>query len=161
MPISDQHGKGCIYCPCLPRRTQQHHKKLPISGARSNWHPERAGAEGGATKDINMRKGLASSNSSRRRLSAALILAFNIFKGEVDLNPFHFFLRPPRDSLRGHTYRLVQGPSRLRRRSGAFSVRDVKHGTRLPAHLVLSPSVSIFKNQLDRQWSEIFPAAPV
>ncbi len=31
---------------------------------------------------------------------------------------------------------------------------------RLPAHLVLSPSVSS-KKQLDRQWSEIFTAAPV
>ncbi len=48
-----------------------------------------------------------------------------IFKGEVDLNRSEFFLRPPRAGLRGHTYRLLQGPSRLRRRSGAFSVRIV------------------------------------
>ncbi len=53
-------------------------------------------------------------------------LAFKIFEGEVDLNPSDFFLRPPRAGLRGHTYRLVQGPSHLRRRSGAFSVRVVK-----------------------------------
>ncbi len=92
---------------------------------------------------------------------ADLILAFNIFKGEVGLNPSEFFLHPPRAGLRGHTYRLLQGPSRLRRRSGAFSVRIVKFWNRLPAHLVLSPSVSIFKKQLGRQWSEIFPAAPV
>ncbi len=90
-----------------------------------------------------------------RRHRADLILAFNIFKGEVDLNPSDFFLRPPRAGLRGHTYRLLQGPS------GAFSVRVVKYWNRLPVHLVLSPSVSIFKKQLDRQWSEIFPAAPV
>ncbi len=60
-----------------------------------------------------------------------------------------------------HAYRLLQGPSRLRRRSGAFSVRVVKYWNRLPAHLVLAPSVSIFKKQLDRHWFEIFPAAPV
>ncbi len=80
----------------------------------------------------------------RKRLQPDLILAFKIFNGEVDLNPSEFFLRPPRAGLRGHTYRLLQGPSRLRRRSGAFSVRVVKFWNRLPAHLVLSPSVSIF-----------------
>ncbi len=94
-------------------------------------------------------------------LRADLILAFNIFRGEVDLNPSGFFLRSPRAGLRGHTYRLLQGPSRLRRRSGAFSVRIMKFWNRFPTHLVLPPSVSIFKKQLDRQWSEIFPAAPV
>ncbi len=95
----------------------------------------------------------------RRRLRADLIPAFKIFKGEVDLNPSDF--RPPRAGLRGHTYRLLQGPSRLRRRSGAFSVRVVEFWNRLPAHLVLSPSVSILKKQVDRQWSEILPAAAV
>ncbi len=53
----------------------------------------------------------------RRRLRADLILAFKIFKREVDLNPSEFFLHPPRAGLRGHTHRLLQGPSRLRRRS--------------------------------------------
>ncbi len=81
----------------------------------------------------------------RRRLRADLIQAFKIFKGEVDHNPSGFFLRPPRAGLRGHTYRLLQGPSHLRRRSGAFSIRIVKLWSRLPAHLVLAPSVSIFK----------------
>ncbi len=63
----------------------------------------------------------------RRRLRADLILSFKIFKGEVDLNPSEFFLHPPQAGLRGHAYRLLQGPSRLRRRSGAFSVRVVKY----------------------------------
>ncbi len=55
----------------------------------------------------------------RRRPRADLILAFKIFEGEVDLTPSEFFLRPPRAGLRGHTYPLLQGPSHLRRRSGA------------------------------------------
>ncbi len=97
----------------------------------------------------------------RRRLRANLILALKIFKGKVDLNQSDFFLRPPRAGLRGHTFRLLQGPRRLRRRIGAFSIRVVKYWNRLPAHLVLAPSVSIFKKQLDRHWFEIFPAAPV
>ncbi len=35
----------------------------------------------------------------RRRLRADLILAFKIFKGEVDLNPSEFFFRQPRAGL--------------------------------------------------------------
>ncbi len=97
----------------------------------------------------------------RRCLRADPILDFKIFKGEVEFNLSDFFLRPPGAGLRGHTYRLLQGPSRRRRRSGAFSVRVVKYWNGLPAHFVLSPSVSIFKKQLNCQWSEIFPAAPV
>ncbi len=37
----------------------------------------------------------------RRRLRADLILAFKIFKGEVELNPSDFFLRPPRTGYEG------------------------------------------------------------
>ncbi len=74
----------------------------------------------------------------RRCLRADLIMGFKIVKGEVDLNPSDFFLRPPRAGLRGHTYRLLQRPSRLRRRSGAFSVRVVVYWNRLPAPLILS-----------------------
>ncbi len=86
----------------------------------------------------------------RRRLRADFILAFKIFKGEVDLSPSDLFLRPLRGGLRGHIHRLLQAPSRLRHRSCAFSVRVVKYWNRLPAPLVLSPSVSVFKKKLDR-----------
>ncbi len=67
----------------------------------------------------------------RRRLRANLILAFKIFKGEINLNPSDFIRHPPRAGLRGHTYRLLQRPSRLRRRNSAFSVRVVKYRNRL------------------------------
>ncbi len=43
-----------------------------------------------------------------------LILAFKVPKGVIDLSPSDFPLRPPRAGLRGHTYRILQGPSRLR-----------------------------------------------
>ncbi len=92
----------------------------------------------------------------RGRLRDDLILAFKMFKGKIGLNPSEFFLRPPRAGVRGHIYRLLQGPSRLQRRGDAFSVQVVKYWNRLPQ----SPSVSIFKKQLERQWSEIFRAAP-
>ncbi len=37
----------------------------------------------------------------RRRLRADPILTLKTFKGEVDLNPSDFFIRPPRAGLRG------------------------------------------------------------
>ncbi len=51
--------------------------------------------------------------------------------------------------LRVHTYRLLQEPSRFRRRNGAFSVRVVKYWNRLPALLVMPPSVSVFKKTVE------------
>ncbi len=36
-----------------------------------------------------------------RRLRTDLIMAFKIFKGEVDLNPSEFFLRPPEPGYEG------------------------------------------------------------
>ncbi len=95
----------------------------------------------------------------RRRLRADPILEFKIFKGEVDANPSDFFLLPPRTGLRGHTHRILQGQSRLRRRSGAFSVCVRRYWNRFPAPRVLSPLMFIFKKQLGRRWSEIFSAA--
>ncbi len=78
----------------------------------------------------------------RRRLRTDLILANKV---EVDLNSSDFLIRPPRPGLRGYTYWLLQGPSRLWRRTGASSVRVVKLWNRLSAHLVFSPPVSFFK----------------
>ncbi len=50
----------------------------------------------------------------RRRLRTDLILAFKIFKGVSDLSPSDFFLHPPQTGLRGRSYGILQGPSRLR-----------------------------------------------
>ncbi len=92
----------------------------------------------------------------RWRLRVGLILAFKALKRVIDLSPPHFFFRPPRTGLKGHTYRKLQESSSLRWSSSAFCVRVAKYCNRLPASLVLSPSVSVLKKQLDRQWSEIF-----
>ncbi len=71
-------------------------------------------------------------------------MAFKIFKGEVDLNPPDFFLRPPRAELRGYTYRLLQGPSRLRHRSGALFVRVVKQTVNGPKSFLQHPFIVFF-----------------
>ncbi len=89
----------------------------------------------------------------RRRLRADPILAFKNFKGEVDINPPEFFLRTPRAGLRWHTYRLLQGPSRLFCPGGEILEQTSS-----------TPSLGTFRiylqKQLDRHWFEIFPATP-
>ncbi len=98
-----------------------------------------------------------------RRLRVDLILTFQIFKGKIDFSPSDFSFRQSRAGLRGHTYRLLQGPSSLRRRSGVFSVRLLTYWNRFPVHLVLSPSPFTFSIYLTVGASVvgIFPASPV
>ncbi len=93
----------------------------------------------------------------RRRLRSDLILAVKNLKGEINLGPFDFFLRPPQTWLRRHAYRVLQEPNRIRRRNGAFFVCVVKYWDRLPNSLVFSNLVFVFFNQVDCRWSEIFP----
>ncbi len=62
----------------------------------------------------------------RRRLRADLILAIKVLKDDINLSPPEFPLHSHRTGLRGLAYIILQGPSGLRRRSSAFSVRVVK-----------------------------------
>ncbi len=108
----------------------------------------------------HMRKGFANSTSSRLNADASELTSSwssKFSKEKLTLTRLNSS-SVHRPGLRGHTYRLLQRPSRLRRRSGAFSARIVKFWNRLPTHLVLAPSVSMVKKQLDSHWFEIFPA---
>ncbi len=87
-----------------------------------------------------------------RRLRSDLILVFKIFKGVIDLSPIDIFLPPLRPGWIAHTYRKLQGPSHLRQRGREFSVRVVEHWNRFPAFVVI-------RQQLDHQWSIIFPVS--
>ncbi len=58
----------------------------------------------------------------RRRLRVDLILVFENFKSDVDLNPPDFFLRPPRAGLRGYTARTK--PSSAQERCLICSCRE-------------------------------------
>ncbi len=62
---------------------------------------------------------------------------------EIALNSSNFFLRSPRPGLRGHTYRMLQGLSRLRRISCAFS---------LPAPIIIPLSMPITGPSVDSQF---------
>ncbi len=59
--------------------------------------------------------------------------------------------RPQRPGLRGHPFKVLQGPSRRLRRKSSFSTRVVKYWNRLP-----TPSVNSFKRHLDSAWRKLF-----
>ncbi len=93
----------------------------------------------------------------RRRLRDDLITAFNIFKGLLDIDPNLFFLPPAQRGLRGHPFKVLQGSSHRRIRGSAFSMRIMKHWNKLPASVVTGPSVNVFKEQLEKVWTKVFP----
>ncbi len=95
-----------------------------------------------------------------RWLRGDLFTAFQIFKGLLDIDPNLFFLLPARRSLRGLSFKVLQGASRLQRRGSEFSVRVVIYWNRLSASVVTAPSVNVFKKRLEKVWTEVFPHLP-
>ncbi len=87
-----------------------------------------------------------------RRLRSDLILIFKIFKGEIDLSQLDIFHCPIRPGWSAHTYRILQGPSRLRQIGRAFSVCVVEYWNILPAFVLI-------RQQFDHQCSIIFPVS--
>ncbi len=96
----------------------------------------------------------------RRRIRADLITAFKIFKGLLDIYPNLFFLPPAQRSLRGYSFKLLEGASHRRRRGSAFLVRDVKYWNKLPASVVTVPSVNAFKKSWRKFGQKSFPISP-
>ncbi len=70
------------------------------------------------------------------RLQVDHILSFKILISVNNLSRTNFVLRQLHTVLRGHAYRLLQGPSQFRRRSSMFSVCVMNHWNRLLTHLL-------------------------
>ncbi len=92
-----------------------------------------------------------------RRLRGNLILAFNLSNGSFDLPIAEFFTRPSCSNLRVHSLELHHRRFRLNRRKATFSVRIVEPWNNLPAFVVGSPSVDVFKSRLDACWTDVYP----
>ncbi len=87
---------------------------------------------------------------NRHRLRGDLLVAHNVFSRGLDLDPGHFFIPPVQPNLRGHPFKVLQGPSRCLRG------RVVKFWNRLPTFIVTIPSVNSVKRQLDPAWVDVF-----
>ncbi|XP_014780182.1 uncharacterized protein LOC106876222 [Octopus bimaculoides] len=92
---------------------------------------------------------LALPSLEQRRMRGDLILAFNIFNGNVNLPFAEFFIPAPDRSLRGHDRKLYPRHFRLNRRKATFSVCIAAPWNKLPQDVIRLPTTPLFKEALD------------
>ena len=87
-----------------------------------------------------------------RRRRGDMITVYQVLHGRLDLDPLIFFdLNLARDT-RGHEWRLVKPRASSRIRRNSFAVRVINDWNSLPAAVVNSESLNMFKNCLDAHW---------
>ena len=88
-----------------------------------------------------------------RRRRGDMIQAFKIIKGYEDVSCERFFTIS-RNITRGHTYKLLKPRCNTSFRLRQFSQRIINDWNNLPAEVVLSKSVDMFKVNIDRHWED-------
>ncbi len=83
----------------------------------------------------------------------------NVFS-RIGSGPQPFFNQHVRPGLRGHPFKVLQGPSWCLRMKSSFSTWVVKYWNRLPTPIVVPPSINFFKRQLESAWEELVAAGP-
>jgi len=91
----------------------------------------------------------------KRRLWGALIAAFQYLKGVCRKGGGGLFTRVYSDRTSGKDYKLKEGRFRLAIRKKFFTMRVVKHWTRLLREAVDAPSVEVFKVRSDGTLSNL------
>ncbi|KAK4816979.1 hypothetical protein QYF61_025899 [Mycteria americana] len=84
-------------------------------------------------------RGLGLFSLEKRRLWGDLIVAFHYLKGAYKKDAERLFTRACRDRTRGNSFKLKEGRFTLNIRKKSFTMRVVKHLTRLPREVVDAP----------------------
>jgi len=87
-----------------------------------------------------------------RRQRGDLIETYKILNDYYDINPYSFFTFSNTDTTRGHHRKLFKFRSRLLVRHNCFTNRVVNLWNSLPVHVISSPTVALFKKNLDDLW---------
>ena len=80
----------------------------------------------------------------KKRLGGDLIASCQYLKGDYRKAGEGLFIRPFSDRMRGNGYKLEEGRLRLDIRKKFFTVRVVRHWSRLPSEVVDAPSLEAF-----------------
>ncbi|KAK4819163.1 hypothetical protein QYF61_025978 [Mycteria americana] len=91
----------------------------------------------------------------KRRLRGDLIAAFQYFKGACKKDGDRLFSRACCDRTRGNGFKLKERRFRVDRRKKFFTMRVVRHWSRLPREVVDAPSLETFKARLDGALSNL------
>jgi len=91
----------------------------------------------------------------KRRLQDDLIAAFQYMKGAYRKDGEGLFTRVCSDRTRQNSRKLKEGRFRLDIRKKFFTMRTMKHWTRLSRKAVAAPSLAVFKAMLDGALSNL------
>ena len=89
-----------------------------------------------------------------RRLRADMLQTYRIMTGIDHLNPECLFVLSQDTRIRGHKYRIYKQRCSSQMRRNFFSFRVVDLWNSLPAEVVESPNINIFKNRLNYYWKD-------
>ena len=85
----------------------------------------------------------------QRRLRGDLIEVYKILNG-YEGTDYRTFFKIKLGSTRGHNWKLEKEHTNSQVRGGWFAIRVVNPWNGLPSSVVNAPSISVFKNKLDK-----------
>ena len=102
--------------------------------------------------------GLPSLHYRRRR--GDMIAVYQVLHGGMDIPPDLLLARNDSGRTRGHQWKLNKPRATTLTRRNSFSVRTINDWNALPASVVSSESLNVFKARLDRHWANIMYDTP-
>ena len=87
-----------------------------------------------------------------RRRRGDMLQVYKILNGIDKLDPGIFFSMATGSNTRGHSQKIAKSRARLGMRQNVFSQRVVNDWNSIPAQVVESPTLNIFKSRLDKFW---------